>query len=385
MSLANGRVEVSSVDANWTVTPQTANAQAQQDAELANADPNALIQGDPAQPEENAGEPVAPALSEIEQIAAEMGWRPQAEWQGDPNRWTPAKDYILTTRKLLDERQSQLKTARQQQRQAEQTYARELSQRMAALERDLSAKTQAQLDAQARRIHQEYENLKFKAAQEGDEKTYQALTAEQAQELGKIDAERAKAQPQAQPQVDYNAIADNIMNNPASLPERKFITERHSWLLSDDPDAEEAFEAAINAMNEAAEQGAPKVQQLQYAENTLRFLYPERFERRAPANPDRNAQATEAQERAARAAAQPRADDGKWTQAQQQQRRPAPAVQAANRAASLAASEPDVVTRAKAQAPAAMAEWAARNKAGTTKLTEQQWAEISLGERTNVL
>jgi len=39
----------------------------------------------------------APQLSEVEALAAEMGWEPQASYNGDPTKWRPATDWIKST------------------------------------------------------------------------------------------------------------------------------------------------------------------------------------------------------------------------------------------------------------------------------------------------
>jgi len=39
-------------------------------------------------------------LSDVEQLAVEMGWKPHAEYTGTPERWKPAKDYVLAEREL---------------------------------------------------------------------------------------------------------------------------------------------------------------------------------------------------------------------------------------------------------------------------------------------
>ena len=35
-----------------------------------------------------------PQLSDVEQQALEQGWRPQEEWEGDPDKWRPAKEFV---------------------------------------------------------------------------------------------------------------------------------------------------------------------------------------------------------------------------------------------------------------------------------------------------
>ena len=40
------------------------------------------------------GESPPPQLTEIEQRAATQGWRPKDEWDGDPEAWRPAKEFL---------------------------------------------------------------------------------------------------------------------------------------------------------------------------------------------------------------------------------------------------------------------------------------------------
>ena len=38
--------------------------------------------------------PDTPTISEYEREAREQGWRPKEEWQGDPEKWRPAKEFV---------------------------------------------------------------------------------------------------------------------------------------------------------------------------------------------------------------------------------------------------------------------------------------------------
>lgn len=40
------------------------------------------------------GDAEAPALSEVEELASELGWKPQADYTGPEGKWKPAKDWI---------------------------------------------------------------------------------------------------------------------------------------------------------------------------------------------------------------------------------------------------------------------------------------------------
>ena len=42
----------------------------------------------------------APQLSETEQLAVEMGWKPEAQFTGPDGKWKPARDYIKAERDI---------------------------------------------------------------------------------------------------------------------------------------------------------------------------------------------------------------------------------------------------------------------------------------------
>ncbi len=42
----------------------------------------------------------APKLSEVEDLAASMGWKPEADYTGDKEKWKPAREFILAEREI---------------------------------------------------------------------------------------------------------------------------------------------------------------------------------------------------------------------------------------------------------------------------------------------
>lgn len=56
-------------------------------------------------------EPQAPQLSEVEIRAQEQGWVPQDQWEGDPDAWRPAKEFLDRGElfKKIDEQKRELK------------------------------------------------------------------------------------------------------------------------------------------------------------------------------------------------------------------------------------------------------------------------------------
>lgn len=55
----------------------------------------------------------APQLTETEQLASEMGWRPEADYSGAAP-WKPARDFILTEREISRETKKSVKHLREQ-------------------------------------------------------------------------------------------------------------------------------------------------------------------------------------------------------------------------------------------------------------------------------
>jgi hypothetical protein len=53
-----------------------------------------------------------PVLTEIEQRASSRGWVPKDEWDGDPEEWRPAKEFIDRGElfKKIEDKIEQLKT-----------------------------------------------------------------------------------------------------------------------------------------------------------------------------------------------------------------------------------------------------------------------------------
>lgn len=61
--------------------------------------------------ENNTPEPQAPQLTEVEQRASEQGWVPQDQWEGDPDQWRPAKEFLDRGElfKKIDDQRRELK------------------------------------------------------------------------------------------------------------------------------------------------------------------------------------------------------------------------------------------------------------------------------------
>lgn len=79
------------------------------------ADEDVIENEDQADEQEGGDDP--PELSEVEQIAQEMGWSPEDEWRGDPEKWVDAKTFLRTGqtihKKTLERQDAQIAEMRQ--------------------------------------------------------------------------------------------------------------------------------------------------------------------------------------------------------------------------------------------------------------------------------
>lgn len=186
----------------------------------------------------------APQLTEIEEVAADMGWTPKDQWKGDPDAWKPAKDYVRATRDVNKSLKSDLK---QLQRQVE----------------GISRATASMTERAIAEARSEWESKLEQAVEDGDKQGVKAAQAE----LTKL--ERATPQPDMP-------------------PEAQDFAERHSsWFGKD----REATEYAAKRADYYAAQGLSPARQLKAVEKDMRDLFPELFDgepaeqRKAPKPP----------------------------------------------------------------------------------------------------
>lgn len=324
MSLQHSALKLPEGGDEWTVDPAIAAGQTPIDDQQQTITEDAPA-GEPATPV--IQEPQTPQLSDLERVALGLGWTPKDQWRGDPNKWTDAASYITQTGRVLDRTKNDLKITRR--------MADEMNARLARLETNQNS---AQ-EQRAQELFEQYEDAKFEAAKNGDTELYRKLTKEQQDVLAKV-----KPQPQNhQAPVNEAAVyaqAEAIMEDPVAA---RFF-EANPIALHD----EQAWALMDRHMTLAAQRGATPAQQFKAAEEALQYAYPQHYERPAfngqiPANGAQH-----------HSQAQPRAQDGTWTQAnpqsqQQPQRRPAPPMNPASRVASTS-SQPSAVERLPAEA-----------------------------------
>ena len=174
-----------------------------------------------------AADPVGePVPNPIEALASEMGWRPKEQYEGDPEKWKPADQFIKDGRDI------------------QRTTARELREIRETVGR--MASTHSQLMDQQLRERDEFWKAKQQEAWEANDKpTFEQASA--------IREQIAKAAPQGPP------------------PEVDSWVKRNAWFTAD-PVAHN-FAVQVCELNK----NLPYGQQLELAEKEVRKRFPEHF------------------------------------------------------------------------------------------------------------
>jgi chemotaxis regulatin CheY-phosphate phosphatase CheZ len=189
---------------------------------------------DTAEPENAPADPP----SEIEELAREMGWRPQDEFAGDADKWVDAKSFVRNTRDINRNLSRDL---------------RDLKKQMDGIGRATSQMTERAVAAERERL----EALHDQAVEDGD----------------KAAAKRA-----------VDAI-NKLPTAQAEVPsETQAFVEKHSaWFNKD----QEATAYAVQRAGKYADEGLSPARQLAAVEKDMRKHFPDLFkDDEAPARKD---------------------------------------------------------------------------------------------------
>jgi hypothetical protein len=195
------------------------------------------IEGEDGADAVDEGADDAPQLPSVEELAAELGWKPKDQWTGPEAEWRDPVTYI---------KYGQNATLVQQ--------VKELKKSHETLVRTTAATTKRLLDEQAAEINARWEQ----AIEDGDKD-------------GARRAERDMRAVEAQRNAPDPLVAD--------------FQERNDW-YGVDPEATD-YAAAVSAR--LAQQGKSVAEQLEAAEKSVRKRFPELFEGAAPAPKPRQA------------------------------------------------------------------------------------------------
>lgn len=170
----------------------------------------------------------AAELNEVEKLASEMGWRPEADYTGPKDKWKPAKDFILTEREINRGMKGEIRTMREQ------------IDRMASAS---SKQTERALKRQADELQ-----ARFAAAVESGDV---AAAAKVTSELRDLERDAIDAAPTRNVEQDFAA--------------------RNTWYGKDD----EATAYAISVCQREAAKGKSTAEQLEAVDVAIRKRFPE--------------------------------------------------------------------------------------------------------------
>lgn len=334
---------------------QAALAQPAEAAEWELASPDAGEMQSEPRPETPIVEEPVPAIPSgptVEDIALEAGWTPREQWRGDPAKWTPAADYLRQMPRVLERTKQSVKQ--------ERSAVAELNARIARIEQGQHTIEQERGQA----LFEQYENAKFKAAQDGNNELYRKLTDEQQKALAPF----RQAPPQAAPhEAEVYAHAEVIMQDPIAV---RFFESNPLALQN-----EAAWVLVNREMSRVNATGGGAAAQFRAAEEALKYTYPDAYERPAFNGQVPSNQPHHSQEQAR----DPRGQFAQQTPPQQQ-RRPAPPMAAASRVSSANAGAASPVERLDADAKAFLDR---QFQAGKVK-DKDTWARVYLGEKPSI-
>jgi hypothetical protein len=194
-------------------------------------------------------------MSETEEKAAKMGWVPQEEWKGDPEKWRPAEEFVERGENIVPIMRERI-----------EKLEKELEVISKLNKSELKKVRESAYEQAKKEYEKELETLnkeKFEAIQEADVEKYQQVE-------GKISKLKKPDEIQDEvPQV-----------NPVFEDWRK----KNSWYapdLTDIGDADEAltlFANAIGGKIQAEKPGMPPEEFFAEVEKRVRAEFPHKFE-----------------------------------------------------------------------------------------------------------
>lgn len=189
---------------------------------------------------ETTTEEQQPSPPTLEELAGEMGWRPQDQWKGDPTKWKPAHDFVRST---VD-------------------VNHKLTNRLKGVEEQLGAMSRTSAQLTERAVAQEREKL--------------LAQRDEAFELNDREAFQKAEQ----------ALRELPAPQPAKSPEAQAFEERNAaWLGKD----REATAFAFNRCDELAKMGLSPSRQLATVEREMKTYFPELFAEEAKPTPPKPA------------------------------------------------------------------------------------------------
>lgn len=215
--------------------------------------------------DEEGGEAEEVELSEVEQLAAELGWKPESEWKGDKTNWTDAASFLKATA-------AKAESTRKELRETQKSVDAQVQKRVDALERTLQRSQERELAS----IRSKYNAAIRDAVKKGDD----ALEDELRKELKDVEGEYEDLKEVTlTPEQVEKAEAEFVESFPVLHPKlQKPFWQEHAWILDDEADIEDfaMIEAEITRL--VVEGGKPLHEALDSAGEILQRAFPDRYE-----------------------------------------------------------------------------------------------------------
>jgi hypothetical protein len=228
------------------------------EAQVDELEPDAVLVADD-QDEEGATE-----LTEVEKIAAELGWKPEAQWKGDKTNWTDAAQFLRQTAAKADAAKKELKDVRKD-------VDAQVSKRVEALEKTIRATR----DRELKQVTTQYNEAIRNAIADKD----LALEADLRRELAQVTGEYEDLNKvELTPEELKRAEDEFVENFPVSYPKlQKPFWEKHAWLLDDEAEIED-FAMVEAEITRQMQNGKSLAEALDAAETIISKAFPDRYD-----------------------------------------------------------------------------------------------------------
>jgi hypothetical protein len=206
----------------------------------------------------------AQELSEIEQLASELGWKPEAQWKGDKTNWTDAKTFMRQTA-------ARAESAKKEAKDAHKNVDAIVARRVEALERTMKATRDREMNA----TRQAYNAEIRKAIADGDAR----YEADLRRQLGAVEQEYEELDEVPLTPEALKAAEDEWVENfPVAYPQlQKVFWNEHAWVLDDDADVKD-FALVEAEITRQLNLGKSPDEALEAAGRILRKAFPDQYE-----------------------------------------------------------------------------------------------------------
>lgn len=207
-------------------------------------------QGTPIPGEEAAGASLSPQKSEeaLVERARNKGWRPLEEWEGEPDDWVDAKEFV--GRQKLFDRIDELKGTLVKQRQEMQSDMRLVLQNMAKIREQEYKKARADLEA-AREVALENDDAR--------------AAVKVSKEIETLEKERAQEE----------EATKKVAQSTGPTPEFVQWQNENQWFVTDSEMREDALSIGVGYA--AGNPNRSQAEVLEYVSKRIKRMYPEKF------------------------------------------------------------------------------------------------------------